>query len=547
MKIWACFELRDVNALGLPSRAAEKLGERSVLAHTVARARKASGLEGLAVLVAPGGAERAVELLGGEAEGVRVLEVLQPDIERREALRRSRKWSRDSWRGGVMQSMEIDAAGHFPSLAAAARELGADALLSVLPEAALVGPGLLEGLLGHGAPEGQPPLPSACCQAPGGFAGLFAMSGWLGPLVAKGATYGELCAWNPERPNADPVHRQENWLAPVAVRRCEFRGAVDSARGRELIDEVLRRAPGKDGLGPGAEETVSIVTGDPALYAGRLPRLVEVELTTRGRVPFEGSPAALEVPEREMTRELFAKLLDDLAAYDDICLTLGGAGDPLAHPEIFEFLELAGEKGIYGLHLDTPGTLLDEGKAKKLLECDVDVVSFRLNANTSETYKKLTGRDDFDAVVAGIEKFIELRDAAGREGPFLAIETDKRPEIEGELIAFWDRWSERGAWPVIRPSSDYCGQLPDRATVHLTLAERVGCRRLLKEMLVLADGTVPLCRMDFKAGEPAGSIATSSVEELWTAGRIAELRGEQHAKKFDGFRLCPACRDWDNV
>ncbi len=547
MKTWAGFELRDLNALGLPSRAGEKLGERTVLEHTVARVRKIQRLEGLAVLVEPGGAERARELLGAEAEGVRVLEALAPDIERREALRRSRKWSRDSWRGGVMQSMEIDAAGHFPSLAAAARELGADAVLAVLPEAALVGPELLEGLAEHGAPEGQPPLPSAVCQAPGGFAGLFAMVGWLEPLAAKGLTYGELCAWDPEKPSQDPVHRQENWLAPVAVRRCEFRGAVDSARGRELVAELLRRAPGEDGLGPGAEEAVAIVTGDPALYAGRLPRIVEVELTTQGRVPFEGSPAALDFPERIMTRELFAKLLDDLAAYDDICLTLGGFGDPLAHPEIFAFLKLAREKGVYGLHVDTPGALLDEEKAGQLLACDVDVVSFRLNANTPETYKQLTGRDDFEKVAAGIEKLLELRKATGREWPFVAVEAEKRPEAEGELMDLWDRWNGKTAWPVIRPFSDYCGQVPDRATVHLTLAERVGCRRLMKELLVLADGTVPVCRMDFKAEEPAGKVGEQSVEELWTAGRIAELRQEQHGRKFDGFRLCPACRDWDNV
>ena len=259
------------------------------------------------------------------------------------------------------------------------------------------------------------------------------------------------------------------------------------------------------------------------------------------------TPAALEPPARSMKRELFAKLLEDLAAYDDVCLTLGGLGDPLAHPELFEFLRLAREKGVYGLHLDTPGPLLDEEAAKRLLECDVDVVSFRLGANTAETYRKLTGREDFEEIAAGIGRLVELRDGAGREWPFVAVEAQKRLEAEAELIDFWDRWSERADWPVISPFSDYCGQVADRATVHLTLAERVGCRRLVKEMVVLADGTVPVCRMDFKAVEPAGNVAEKSVEELWTSGRIAELRAEQAGGKFDGFRLCPACRDWDNV
>jgi hypothetical protein len=547
LKVWACLELRETGPLGLSSRAAGKLGARTVLEHTVARVGRTGGLEGVAVLVEPGAAGRTRELLGAEAQRARVLEVLDPDTPRREALRRSRKWSKDSWRLGLMQSMEIDAAGHFPSLLRAARELGCDAVLSVYPEAVLVDPGLLEGLLEHGSPQGQPPLPTASCQAPAGFAGLFAMAGWLEPMAAQDSTYGGLCAWRADRDNQDPVHRAENWLAPVAVRRCEFRGSLDSQRSREMLEEVLRRAPGEGGLGPSAEEAVAIVTGDPALYAGRLPRVVEVELTAAGRVPFAATPFAGDIPGRSMKRELFEKLLADLSAYDDVLLTLGGWGDPLAHPEVFDFLGLAREQGIYGLHLDTPGPLLDEKASRRLLELDLDVVSVRLGANTAESYRVLTGRGDFEAVTANVERLLRLRGESGKLWPFVSVEAEKRLEVEGELIDFWDRWGEQGAWPMIRPFSTYCGRFEDRATVHLTLAERVGCRRLLKEMFVLADGTVPVCRMDFAAAAPAGSVAERSVEELWTSGRIAELRSEQHARKFEGFELCPDCGDWDNV
>ncbi len=203
MKVWACIELRERGALGLPSRAGERLGERTVLAQTVARARRTAGLEGVAVLVSPGGAGAALEILGSEArvENVRVLEVLEPDFPRREALQRARKWSKDGWRLGIGQTVEADAAGHFPSLAAAGRELGADAVISVLPEAALVGPELLAGLVEHAAPADQPPLPSAGCQAPGGFAGLFGMVGWLEAMGANDLTCGQNSAWRPDRPS----------------------------------------------------------------------------------------------------------------------------------------------------------------------------------------------------------------------------------------------------------------------------------------------------------------------------------------------------------
>ena len=175
------------------------------------------------------------------------------------------------------------------------------------------------------------------------------------------------------------------------------------------------------------------------------------------------------------------------------------------------------------------------------------MVSVRLGAATAETYRALTGRGDFEKTVANIKRLVELRGQTGREWPFVVVEAEKRLEAEGELLDLIDRWTEEVDCVVLRPFSDYAGQLADRAPVHLTLAGRLGCRRLMKEMRVLADGTVPVCRMDFRAEEPAGSIAEKSVEELWTGGSLAGLRAEQHRNKFDGFRLCPACRDWDNV
>ncbi|HOX04839.1 MAG TPA: radical SAM protein [Planctomycetota bacterium] len=545
MKVWVCMELRRTGPLGLPSRAGEILAGRTVLERAVARAGRTAGIAGVAVLAEPGLAAEARAWLGSAR--AEVLELGGPDIPGREAIRRSRKWAKDSWRGGLGQSMELDSAGDFAALAAAARRLGADAIVAALPEAVLLDPGILAGLVEHAAPQGTPAMAAAFCQAPGGFAGLLGTAAWLEAMGARGATVGRQLALTPAAPSQDPVHRQENFLAPTPVRRCEFRGSADSARSQEMLAGILRRAPGPDGLGPSAEEAAALVAADPELYAGRLPRIVDVELTAAGRVPVADTPWSREAPERRMDRALFGKLLADLAGCDDILLTLGGLGDPLAHPEVFDFLRLARGRGIYGLHLETFGPLLDEAAARRLLECDVDVVSVRLSAGRAETYRRLTGRDDFDRTVANVERLVALRRESGREWPFVVVEAEKRVEVEPELLDFFDFWNARSDGAVIRPASDCAGQLADRASVHLNLARRIGCRRLMKEMVVLADGTVPVCRMDFTAAGPAGNVREKSIEELWTGGRIAELRREHGGGKFDGFRLCPKCRDWDGI
>ena len=135
--------------------------------------------------------------------------------------------------------------------------------------------------------------------------------------------------------------------------------------------------------------------------------------------------------------------------------------------------------------------------------------------------------------------------ASGRGYPYAAPEFVKRWEVEGEIATAYERWWLAGAAPLIRPFVDYGGRIEDQSPIRLTMPERFLCEKLAHRMTVLADGTVPLCELDFEQAYTAGSAWDTPLPELWRGKRLEDLRAAHREGRFDACALCAACKDWD--
>ncbi|MCK5007497.1 MAG: SPASM domain-containing protein, partial [Spirochaetales bacterium] len=60
--------------------------------------------------------------------------------------------------------------------------------------------------------------------------------------------------------------------------------------------------------------------------------------------------------------------------------------------------------------------------------------------------------------------------------------------------------------------------LPDRRVTDLSPLKRFPCWHLKRDVAVLMDGSVCLCREDLKVEHSLGNIAKQSLEEIWAAG-----------------------------
>lgn len=105
------------------------------------------------------------------------------------------------------------------------------------------------------------------------------------------------------------------------------------------------------------------------------------------------SPLLKDHPSKEwinesMEYDLFKELIRDLTKLKVNRIILGGQGDPMLYPKLFDAMELAKSAGLE-VALITSGFFLNEKKIRALFELQIDCLDVSLQAATSETYLKM--------------------------------------------------------------------------------------------------------------------------------------------------------------
>jgi pyruvate-formate lyase-activating enzyme len=313
-------------------------------------------------------------------------------------------------------------------------------------------------------------------QAPPGLCGCLVSASLMQELTLGNrlSTIGGLLVYQPHAPQSDPISRTANVQIDHRVRRSRIRATFDSPRYRRRIEAA--------GIRPDmtAAEVVAALERSQAESPDETPKHFVLELCGDGAtMPFE-------------TAE---KFLRQAAAADDAAVTFAGAGDPLQHPRFDEIVRMARDAGILGVHLRT-GLVADEPILDRLLACDVDVVSVDLDAICAETYRRVTGRDDFSKVVGNLEYLVNNRrrltehpPAAALALPWIVPRIRRQAGSYEDIDCFFERWQASLGTVVIDPADSR-----DDSLLPTETPQRVCEDEARHTMTVLADGSVPAGR-----------------------------------------------------
>ncbi len=525
--------------LGMRSRLAETLHGETVLRRTVERVRQARGLASIHVLVPEPQFDRVRSLLDGLDVRIEPHPPGPPPWQM--YITSARKWALDGWRGGIGDAAVFDECIHPAALEALGRRESADAVAVVPGAAALIDPEMLGRLVEH-FEKVQADVRMVFAQsAPGLTVPIYSLS-LLADLARAAQPPGRIMAYRPNDPQRDMTAQPCNMACDASILHAAGRCLADTATGMDRLAALLDSGAG-DALA--ASRWLLQHRVDPL----PLPSDVEVELTTEDPLPQSIlRPRAQAVPRRgPLTRELFTRLVSELATRDDTRLTLGGFGDPLLHPEWPELLRIATAAGVFGLAVRTTAVTLDEAASAVLMDAGVDVLHVLLDAATPETYRRLHGADQFDRVMANLERFLAAqhrRTGTVAAPPLLVCEISKTRATMDEMESFYDHWLSRAGAAVIIGPSHYAGQWPDLAVMNMAPPNRFPCGRLFQRAMILADGTVPVCDQDFRGAHAAGSLKDSTLAAIWHGLMFNQVRQSHRDGAYNGMPLCPRCDEW---
>jgi hypothetical protein len=540
-----------IGGLGTPRSLAEPLAGKTVMQWTLerlGRSREAASI----VLLVPEGFD-IDSLIDRRAIGLPI-EVHRtkgsPFGPERAAVATARLWSDSAWRGGIAGATVYDEVLAPVAMYEAMTRLELTAAIVVGPDwplVAVTGDDGCDGLVRRHRTRPEL-LRVVFNQSPPGLCGIVVERSLMAELAQGGrrASVGWLLAYEPTRPQQDPISKDVCVQIDHRVRRSLVRAVFDTPRSMTR----MRRA-----IEPGLSERCGGVANLETRAAIELlehqlfdtvpyftPQHLMIELNTGRQGSGASSPHRMGSVQRSvMTERRFARLVEQVSDSRDCVMTLCGAGDPLLHPEVARFVRIAKDGGVRGVHLRTE-LLAHPDTIAAVIDAGADVISVELDADAPETYRRMHGVDRHREVIANLEHALGgRRYLAGPGGggvyalPWIVPRLQRRLESYEDIDPFFDRWQQLLGTPVLEgpPPVD-----PGPEHVHDPLASarapsRVMWREMLRRMTVLSDGTVPLSELDMRGERIFGHVDRSPLLGLWRdlVARRKQIRresGESH-------------------
>jgi len=314
----------------------------------------------------------------------------------------------------------------------------------------------------------------------------------------------------------------ETEISPIDLRMLRVSLCADSRRNFLLLQRILEHGgEGAEGVCRVLQDRAEILRTLPAYFSVQIvegcPQLCSYCPYPRFRIKAPGKQA-------EMPLERFQALLAQVKSFcGDAVIGVSLWGEPSYHSRIGELVQaVLAEEGLQ-LVIETSGLGWSRETLARLSGSQAKrpdwIVS--LDAETQGLYRALRG-EGFEEARQTARTLLEY--APGR----VHLQAVRMKDNEEELESFYRNWKKLTEQVIIQKYDYFCGLLEERKVTDLSPLKRLPCWHLKRDVPILIDGTVPLCREDVR-GAPLGNIFNDGLEAVWQRGQdpyLAHLRAE---------------------
>ncbi|MDZ8189402.1 MAG: radical SAM protein [Nostoc sp. ChiSLP02] len=260
-----------------------------------------------------------------------------------------------------------------------------------------------------------------------------------------------------------------------------------------------------------------------------------------------------------MSWEMMAKLAKECGEAR-VTITVGSVEEPILHPNLVDFIKLCRQFGVPKFHITTNGQLLDESKAKALLEAGLTSLDVSVDAAEQETYLRIRG-GNLNTVESNILNFMRMRDRLGISCELRTCFVRNQNVTPGEEQKFKERWLAKADGVLIVNLAQYQetnmrlkntnNTIQNSLQYYINKAEgRWPCLFPFTEMAVLPDGRIYYCietlfRLGFDSSiESLGDYNQQSLQEIWSGNLFQKLRGDLILNQLSNRSACQNCDMW---
>jgi spiro-SPASM protein len=295
----------------------------------------------------------------------------------------------------------------------------------------------------------------------------------------------------------------------IRNKRISFRSSI-------LRDKLIMEKIYAINNNPTYAETAEIVQSNPDICF-IAPSYIEIELTGNcNQQCIFCYRDKLSSKREHMSPDLYKKLLGDMNKFNlPYTICLGGSGEPLLHENVNDLLKFTlAQPQIERVIIETNGVHIDNKLIEIMESTEGSKISVIVNINgyNNETYLKIHGQDEFDKVLFNIQRLAKFNEHSKR----VYLQIMKINETEEYLDSFYDFWEDKNFSIILQKQNTYLGLIEDRRYSDLTPIDRTPCWHLLRDVFVLANGQIPVCKQDVNCRSQIGNANEESLQDIFS-------------------------------
>lgn len=245
-----------------------------------------------------------------------------------------------------------------------------------------------------------------------------------------------------------------------------------------------------------------------------------------------------------MSDELFEKIAQEICEHSDEVrrVHLYRDGEPLLDKRLATKVARLKAGGVRRVGISTNAALLHQSKAEGLLLAGLDEIILSIDSLNPRVYEEIRKGLKFEEVYANCVRFIEQRDRLDSDCQIWVrmIRQESNDKEWPEYERFWNSKLRASDRVDFRRLHNWGGQLI--RFEHEVRDDPHPCVALWSLMCIFADGSIPLCNVDYNLKHPIGNVRDSSIKSLWESQKLNEIR-ETHLMA-NRQSICRGCDVW---
>ncbi|HEY3742539.1 MAG TPA: radical SAM protein [Bryobacteraceae bacterium] len=244
-------------------------------------------------------------------------------------------------------------------------------------------------------------------------------------------------------------------------------------------------------------------------------------------------------PKEDMTQAIFDRLVKDSAKTGEHMMLIG-LGEPFLDPAIFDRIEYCDQHKISTL-LSTNGVLLDEDRARRLLDSPLEHITLSFDGSTRESFEFYRKGAKFDRVRDNFVRFAKMKHERGSKVQ-VVVQMVRLEKNAGEVDDFIKFWSAIPGVDQVRVKNDETNVLQPDA-FHDAGDWKHPCHYLWRgPVYIKHNGDVyPCCQSYMLDGEPVGRIGDQPLEEIIDSDAMRQMRRLHIEGRAGEIGICSRC------